>query len=190
MRTALYLLVFLPLAACGLLDTSVDVTRVHTLPPDGGGQSIRVVIPADHVNDPLSAASAARIGDALARHGYRVLAADSGPSSAADRLAIPSWRHLGCHVSRHTVPTYTPYYNGKKWLQAQTGTRIEEDRLCRYVFELTITSHDHARQFYHGRADATVGFDSLASVLPTLIDGLFDDFPGISGTQSRAHVAN
>lgn len=171
------------LGGCGLLDTRVWVERTHVLPPTGQGRTIVV----DSVSaSPVFFTYAVLVEDNLLRHGYRPVAS----SAQADLIAMIGWHNEGCTSTNRSVPVYTPYYNGKKWVQVQTGSRIEVDRACTFSFDMTITDRTSRNELYRGEARATVASDSIQSVVPTLINGMFVHFPGQSGTRERESVSD
>ena len=182
-RFFLMFMLLFALGGCGLLDTWVWVDRTHTLPATGQGRTVTV--------ESISASPgfityAALVEENLTRHGYRPV----GSSKQADLIAMISWRHEGCTSTNRSVPIYTPYYNGKKWMQTQTGSRIEVDRACKYSFDMSITDRASRNELYRGEAQTTLAVDDLESVVPTMISALFVHFPGQSGSRERESISD
>lgn len=187
-RVLLVLSVLVPLGGCGLLDTWVWVSRTHDLPANGGGQSVAIVTQDNQIDKPVFIA---QVGEALVRHGYRL-----APSfEQAQLVAIMSYRNEGCTSNNRSVPTYSTRHDGKRWVQVQTGSRIQIDRACKLTLVIAIHTGaayrkgDLVHPLYQGSATSILPSEDIDVVAPLLIAALFIDFPGTSGVTQRESIA-
>ncbi len=182
----------LPLGGCGIFDTRVSVSQVHSLPPTGNGRTIAVQ-PAEGLETVSSfAGHAEQLRLALSNHGYKPVA----EVERADLVATLAYRNHGCTSSNRSVPTYSSYYNGKQWVQIQTGSRLVVESACTLSATLRIyegkdfRSHDLTRPLYIGIATSLLPTSNIDAITPTLIRALFVDFPGISGETRRESISD
>jgi len=71
-----------------------------------------------------------------------------------------------------------------------TGSRTEFDRALRVLmYSLpTYRATQKMERIYEGEIRSTGSKGDLSTVMPVLIRGLFDDFPGVSGTTRRVNL--
>lgn len=209
-RLALVLVVFIGLlSGCGTPPLQGAVSRFHVLP--GSPQSF-VIVPDREQGDSLEFRSYANlVRQALQARGWR-----EGDMATADvalffQYSISQGRQVafsypifgqvptGTSTTTGTVSTYGNTSNIYATTTRQTttgvvgsgvGSRTEFDRALRVLmFSLpTYRATQKMERVYEGEIRSTGSTGDLPTVMPVLVRGLFDDFPGTSGTTRRVNV--
>jgi hypothetical protein len=207
---ALLILVFASLVAgCGTPPLQGAVSRFHVLP--ASPQSF-VIVPDRDQGDSLEFRSYANlVRQALAARGWR-----EGTMATADvavffQYSISQGRQVafsypifgqvptGTSTTTGTISTYGNTSNIYATTTRQTttgivgsgvGSRTEFDRALRVLmFSLpTYRSSQKMERVYEGEIRSSGSTGDLPTVMPVLVRGLFDDFPGASGTTRRVNV--
>ena len=186
-----------------------DVTRFHTLPPKGNGQTF-TIHPVSSRNPLEFGTYAARAASHLEKYGW----IQTNPGSA-DYTVLIDYKMGGSHEHHGEVPimgqtgggttyhsgsvnTYGTYgstygsYSGTSYTPATFGVVGSEP--------YSVTVHDRyldmkirdrgGRSVFEGRVVSTGSSADIAAVLPQMIDSLFTKFPGESGTTKRVEKAS
>lgn len=190
------------LVSCGTVQS--DVTRFHTLPPRGSGQTF-VIRSATSRNALEFEVYASRVASHLKEYGWMQI----GPGSA-DFNVFMAYKMGGSHERHGSVPIVgqtgggTTYHSGSVNTYGSSGSAYGSYSGSSYtpatfgvvgsatysetVYDryLDIKIRDRAgRAVFEGRVVSTGSNSEIAAVLPQMIDSLFTGFPGESGKTKR-----
>ena len=203
------ILSLISLAGCGTPPLQGSVSRFHVL---SASPQTYVVIPERDQGDSLEFRSYANlVRQALQARGWR-----EGTMATADvavffQYSISQGRQVafsypifgqvptGTSTTTGTVSTYgnTSNIYATTTRQSTTGvvgsgvgSRTEFDRALRVLmFSLpTYRSTQKMERVYEGEIRSSGSTGDLPTVMPVLVRGLFDDFPGTSGSTRRVNV--
>jgi len=171
---------------------SADVTRFHELPAPAG-ETLQIV-----AKDPAKADTlefqryADLVGEALGRQGYRpplagepsvlIAAIDYGVSQGRQALRDNGGSRVGVGVgggSHHVgVGVSTTFA-----LSGGDGDMVYTRRLS-----VEISRRSDGKRLFEGRAISEGRTPDLGAVMPLLVEALFTDFPGVSGTTQEVEL--
>ena len=194
----LLLLAFAALTSCASVQS--DVTRFHTLPPHGNGQTFSIRSPSGTSGIEFST-YASRVASHLQDYGWV-----QGPTGRSDYTVYFDYQMGRSHQRLGAVPVMGPVGGGAV-VYTGVAHRHGHDRAyyeTAYVpptygvvgsVPYSITEHDRyfdmkirnraGRSVFEGRAISTGQSAEIAAVLPQMIDSLFTGFPGESGKTRR-----
>ena len=209
-RLALVLGAFVSLlAGCGTPPLKGAVIRFHALP--ASPQSFAIVPDRDQSDSLEFRSYASLIRQALQAQGWRegdVATADVAilfqySISQGRQVAFnyPIWGQVptGTSTTTGSISTFGNTLNIHATTTQQTttaivgsglGSRTEFDRALHVLmFSLpTYRTTQKIERVYEGEIRSTGSTGDLPTAMPALIRGLFDDFPGASGTTRQVHV--
>lgn len=201
MTIALRLLLFVTtfaISACSTVES--HVTRFHTLPAVGSGQTFAISPPAGASGIEFSAYSA-QISARLTEYGWKL-----SPSGTPDYLVSISYRMGGSHQETGSVPIMgqtgggTTYHSGSVSSYGSGGYSSGSFSGTSYqpatfgvvgAIPVNHTMHDRfmtlnitdraGKSIFEGRVNSSGTSSDIAAVMPEMIDSLFTGFPGTSG---------
>lgn len=179
----------MPLAGCGKTIIS-DVTRFHNLPAPSA-ETIEVVSMDPNLQNSLEFGQYARLvgrhlgrvgysppkgssSRLIARIGYGIQSAD-GVIDSGPRSTVGIGVGGGSHHSSIGIGVSFPIGN------------YEPRRKYIRILSLEIIRRSDGVKLYEGQASSR-GQEELPLMMPYLVDALFQDFPGESGTSNRIKV--
>lgn len=208
LRLALILIVLVAtLAGCATLQGSVSRFHVLTTSPQAF-----VIIPIRDQQDSLEFKSYANlVRQALQARGWREGTLDAADVAIFFQYSISQGRQVafsypifgqvptGTSITTGTVSTFGNTSNIYATTTGQTTTGIvgsglgsttEFDRALRVLmFSLpAYRATQNMERVYEGEIRSSGSTGDLPTTMPVLIRGLFDDFPGASGTTRRVNV--
>lgn len=186
-----------------------DVTRFHTLPPQGSGQTF--TIRSVESNNALEFRTyASRVAAHLREYGWT----ESSPESA-EYTVLLDYQMGGSHERHGTVPITgqtgggTTYHSGSVNTYGNYGSTYGSYSGTSYTpatfgvvgsAPYSVTVHDRylemkihdrgGRSVFEGRVVSTGQSADIAAVLPQMIESLFTKFPGESGKTQRIEKAS
>ena len=186
------LLAVLMLAGCG---TPVQVTRFHRLPPIPQGQTVILRASDPNKEGSLEFTHYARmVAQQLAVVGYPPPPANE----VADIVVRFDWKIDNMRTVHHSTPIYGPVGPGHFVRRVAPDGRAVSVYIpppqgivdvavdTRTVWDATLTVEMRPNKtegpvLFEGRAVATSYNPDIAPMMPVLIKGLFEGFPGNSG---------
>lgn len=206
---ALLLVVVGVLTGCGTPPLQGSVSRFHVL---SGSPQTFVVVPDRGQGDSLEFRSYANlVRSALQTRGWREAPIATADTAVFFQYSISQGRQVafsypifgqiptGTSTTTGTVSTYGNTSNIYATTTQQTttgvvgsgvGSRTEFDRALRVLmFSLpTYRATEKMERVYEGEIRSSGSTGDLPTVMPLLVRGLFDDFPGASGSTRRVNV--
>lgn len=194
------------LSSCASVQS--DVTRFHTLPPQGSGQTfaIRSATSSGGIEFGTYAAKVAsnlqnygwtqaasgpgdytvlldyRMGGSSERHGSLPIMGQTGGGTTYHSGSVNSYGSYGSTYGSYSGTSYTPATFGVVGSTSYSVTVHD-----RY---LNMKIIDRAgRSVFEGRVVSTGQSADIAAVLPQMIDSLFTKFPGESGKTKHVEKA-
>lgn len=195
-RAALALLALALLSGCANT-LGVKVTRFNQWPADTSGASYRFT-PADPQRTLELQAYQAQVGAALQTLGLRP--AQSGESA---RFTVDVQAELSEKQRQRLVPVYSDQWAyvppwrdaqgrlyGGHWVPDPMGARYVGDRSVTQTVQhsrlkLLISEAPSSRMVFEATAVHEGSEDDLVEVVPYLVSGVFQDFPGANGQVRR-----
>jgi Domain of unknown function (DUF4136) len=195
------------LSSCASVQS--DVTRFHTLPPQGNGQTftIRAASSSGGIEFGTYSARVAshlqnygwtqastggadytvmldyRMGGSSERHGSMPITGQTGGGTTYHSGSVNSYGSYGSASGSYSGTSYTPATFGVVGSVPYSVTVHD-----RY---LNMRISDRAgRSVFEGRVVSTGQSADIAAVLPQMIDSLFTKFPGESGKTKRVEKAS
>lgn len=190
------------LTSCATVQS--DVTRFHTLPPQGSGQTF-TIRSASSSNALEFGTYASRVASHLQEYGWT----QSG-SGSADYTVLLDYQMGGSRERQGSVPIMgqtgggTTYHSGSVNTYGNYGSTYGSYSGTSYTpatfgvvgsAPYSVTVHDRyldmkirdrgGRSVFEGRVVSTGRSADIAAVLPQMIDSLFTKFPGESGKTKR-----
>jgi hypothetical protein len=185
-----------------------DVTRFHTLPPKGSGQTF-TIRSASSINPLEFGTYASRIASHFQTYGWT-----QSSSGVADYTVIVDY-HMGeSHQSQGSVPIMgqtgggATFHAGSVNTYGSSGSTFGSFTGTSYApatfgvvgsVPYRVTMHDRylnmkisdqkGQSVFEGRVVSTGTNAEIAAVLPQMIDSLFTKFPGESGKTKRIEKA-
>ena len=194
---AVLALVMLALLSACANTLGVKVTRFNQWPSDAAGASFRFT--ASGASPSLEQqAYEAQVGTALLAQGLRP-AADGEPA----RFTVAVQAELSEKQRQRLVPVYSDQWvyrpgwrdaqgrwYGGHWVPDPLGSRYVGDRSVTQTVQhsrlkLRITDNTSARTVFEATAVHEGSEDDLVEVVPYLVSGSFQDFPGANGQVLR-----
>jgi len=206
MNTTLeYLSLFIAVAGLSsCVPVRSDVTRFHTLPPNGNGQTF-TIRPASSRGGIEFDTYSARIASHLQDYGWSQANLGSG-----EYTVLLDYRMGGSHEQQESSPIMgqtgggTTYHSGSVNTYGSYGSSYGSFSGTSYTpatfgvvgsDNYSVTLHDRyldvkisdrrGRSVFEGRVVSSGRSADIAAVLPQMIDSLFTKFPGESGKTMR-----
>lgn len=195
------------LSSCASVQS--DVTRFHTLPPQGSGQTFTIKAASSSGGIEFES-YLARVSSHLQNYGWA-----QSSSGDADYSVILDYRMGGSSERHGSVPIMgqtgggTTYHRGSVNTYGSYGSTYGSYSGTSYTpatfgvvgsAPYSITVHDRylnmrisdraGRSVFEGRVVSTGQSADIAAVLPQMIDSLFTNFPGESGKTKRVEKAS
>lgn len=209
-RLALVLIALLSLlTGCGTPSLQGAVSRFHVLP---ASPQTFVIVPDRDQADSLEFRSYANlVRQALQARGWKESTMPDADLAVFFQYSISQGRQIafsypifgqvptGTSTTTGTLSTFGNTSNIYATTTHQTtigvvgtgvGSRTEYDRALRVLmFSLpAYRAKQSMERVYEGEIRSSGSTGDLPTVMPVLVRGLFDDFPGISGTTRRVNV--
>lgn len=194
----LLLISIFAISACSTVKS--HVTRFHTLPAFGSGQTFSIYTPTGSTGIEFSSYST-QISARLMEYGWKPSA-----SGAPDYLVSITYRMGGSHQENSSVPIMgqtgggTTYHSGSVSSYGSTGYSSGTFSGTSYrpatfgiigAIPVSHTMHDRfmtlnitdrsGKSIFEGRVNSSGTSSDIAAVMPEMIDSLFTGFPGTSG---------
>lgn len=209
MRTLIALLVAVFLAACGTPPLQGTVSRFHNLPP---GPTSFAIVPSPDQEASLEFRSyAGLVRQQLVGRGWRESPFDSAQVAVFLQYQISQGRQVafsypimgtvptGRSTTTGTINTFgnTATVNATTTQQTTLGVvgtgvgrRTEFDRAARIVMHSipVFKATKKLEPVFEAEIRSSGSTGDLPTVMPVLIRGLFEDFPGASGTTRRVSI--
>ncbi len=188
--SAITLLTVFLVAGCSNSYVS-DVTRFHALPIPNS-ESIEVVSLNPNLQKSLEFGQYAEIvGQYLGKQGYQP--PQNKNSDYIAHIAYYSRPFEGAIVSEPRSSVGIGVGGGSRHTSVGVGLSIPigESKVKQqyiHIFTLDIIRRSDGTKLYEGQASSR-GKETLPESMPFLIDALFDQFPGESGTSNRVKVS-
>lgn len=211
MRILVVLLTALLLAACGTTPPRLEgtVTRFHNLPP--GPTSFAIVPNPDQESSLEFRSYAGLVAQQLVSRGWQQTAFDSAQVAVFLQYQISQGRQVAftypilgsVPTGRSTTTGTVSTYGNRSTVNATTtqqstlgvvgtgvGSHTEFDRAARVVMYSIpfYKATNKLEPVLEVEIRSTGSTGDLPTVMPVLVRGLFDDFPGTSGTTRRVSV--
>lgn len=195
------------LSSCATVQS--DVTRFHTLPPQGSGQSFAIRA-ASSSNTLEFGIYSARVASHLQSYGW-----SQASSGSPDYTVLLDYQMGGSRERQGSVPIMgqtgggTTYHSGSVNSYGSYGSTSGSYSGTSYTpatfgvvgsAPYSVTVHDRyldmkirdrgGRSVFEGRVVSTGRSADIAAVLPQMIDSLFTKFPGESGKTKRIEKAS
>lgn len=172
----------------------VETSRYHRLTPPVAGRDVVILANADQANDDDFAGYADLIGQALEDLGWRVVEL---PDQAATVLRF-RWAVDAPVVETVLTPSAIPPmasvwgYRRSAW-GADPFPYWQAQRLIHYPKWLSVTiteaNQPSAAPLFEGRVTSRRGGTAMAPIMPYLVRGMFDGFPGVNGAVEAKALA-
>lgn len=194
------------LTSCATVQS--DVTRFHTLPSHGSGQTF-TIRPASSRNSLEFRTYSGRVASHLQKYGWT-----QSISGSADYTVLLDYQMGGSHEVHGSVPIMgqtgggTTYHSGSVNTYGSYGSTYGSYSGTSYApatfgvvgsAPYSVTVHDRyfdmkirdraGNSVFEGRVVSTGQSADIAAVLPQMIDSLFTKFPGDSGKTKRVEKA-
>lgn len=186
-----------------------DVTRFHTLPPRGSGETFTVQSASSRSALEFGA-YATRIASHLQAYGW-----SQAPLESANYIVLVDYKIGGSHERHGSLPIMgqtgggTTYHSGSVNTYGSYGSSYGTFSGTSYTpatygvvgaIPYSITLHNRylkmeirdrdGRAVFEGRVASTGPTGEIAAVLPEMIDALFSKFPGESGETKRIETVS
>jgi len=178
------------LGACGTSGFRAEVKRFHQLPPPA--EETLQIVPAANLDAGIEFNSyAEQVGERLGALGYR-----SALEGAPDLVVTldyrarpdPSYRPAAGPMVGFGIGGYGSHVGGG----LSTAVDLSDsDRIYHlHTVSLVIAEADGGNRLYEGSAGGYALGSQLPQVMPLLIEALFRDWPGASGTSNTVKLDN
>jgi hypothetical protein len=198
---------FIALASCSTVES--NVTRFHTLPPKGTGQSFAVRTEPGQSSIEFSQYSQ-QVSKHLQAYGWT-----PASSNSADYTVVLDYQMGGSRERTGSLPVYgqtgggTTYHSGSFNAYGSGGYRSGSFGGTSYspatfgvvgAMPYNHTVHDRymiltirdrtGTSVFEGKVNSSGSSAEIAVVLPEMIDSLFTGFPGVSGKTKKISKVN
>ncbi|MEN3940665.1 DUF4136 domain-containing protein [Prosthecobacter sp. SYSU 5D2] len=184
---------------CSCVTVNTNVTRFHTLPPKGNGETFYVEAPP-HVGPLESASHAAQISAGFQQYGWRPSGTESDYKVMFDYSigegqttsgVVPIIGQTGGGTTFHTG-TFNSYGSGGSSFGSVSGTSYSAPTYgtvgaipyttTTYTRNLAmVVINKSGQNVLEAKAKSVGTIGDINGVLPIMIKSVFSEFPGVSG---------